>query len=145
MKRGVIAMNHTRANQGGSVVSFIVIGIVLVALVAGGIYLLQHRDSNTQTGPISTKSTSPSPSTVAVKPSSSASPSASPSPSKSTAAQPPATNQKTDSGANKVPVQPLPKTGPSDLTAGGFVAAILAASAASFVQSVRARRNLFHQ
>ena len=128
-------MNQVRTNQGGSVVSFVIIGVVLVALVAGGVYLLRHQDGTNT--PDSTKTSTVSPS---------ASPSVStnqgsvttPTPSKSVQPSPHASPTATPSAPAP---NDMPKTGPSDLLPGGLIAAILVGSMVAFSQSQRARRN----
>ncbi len=119
--------NLTRTNQGGSVVSFLVVGIILVGLVIGGIYAVQKRGGNAPTTPVVT--TSPAASTSATPspaPSKTASPSAQPS-------QPPAPTQ----GGAKT--SPLPATGPSDNLPAAVAFAILLGIVISYVQSRRVR------
>ena len=130
-------MSEARTNQGGSVVSFVVVGIVLVALAAGGIYLLKHRagDSSSHVAktsmspsPVSSGSVSPNSSSVAPSPQPSSTPS--PSPSSKPSASPSPT---------------IPKTGPSDLLPSGLVAATVIGSLVAFIQSRRARQQLLNQ
>jgi cytoskeletal protein RodZ len=141
--------NHAHTNQSGSVVSFVVIGVVLIALVAGGVYLLQHRDDKQakvqSPSPVAVTSSAPVPSSA---PTSSPKTSTTPAPSKST--QPSASPKPSVSPQApivKAPVVPgangLPATGPSDSIPGGFAAAILLGTTVAFVQSQRARRHLF--
>jgi hypothetical protein len=134
-------VNNTRANQGGSVVSFVVVGVILVGLVAGGVYLLKQRNDNTSNSRVATTSKAPSPSASV----------AAPAPSKSAQpSQPPASNQKPAAGTVTPPATGstqtvIPQTGPSDMIPGGIVLATVLSATVAFTQSVRARRRLFNQ
>ncbi len=123
-----------RINQGGSVVSYIVVGVVLVALVVGGVYLLQHRTANDTAKVAKTTTVSPSPSP-------SSTPASSPSPSLAPA---PATTSK-PSASSAPTASRMPVTGPSDLMPAGIVIAILTGLGVSFTQSLLGRRNTSHQ
>ncbi|MDB5184124.1 MAG: hypothetical protein JWO07_805 [Candidatus Saccharibacteria bacterium] len=143
-------MNKIRTNQGGSVVSFVVVGVILVGLVAGGIYLLRQRNDNADKTPVAT--TSKAPTTSPSKSAAPSSPAATPAPTKSTqpASQPPASNQKAAAGTVTPPSTPsspavIPQTGPSDMIPSGIAFAALLGATVAFSQSVRARRHLFNQ
>lgn len=45
---------HQRTNQGGSVVAFVIIGVVLASVVGGGVYLVNQRNKQTGTSQPST-------------------------------------------------------------------------------------------
>jgi hypothetical protein len=131
----------TQTKQSGSVASFLVVGLVLVALVGGGIYLLKHR-SDTNSIKVAKTSTLPSASvstTVTPKKSSKPSPHSTPIPTPVIKTTQPAAKSSAPTPAT------MPVTGPSDLMPAGIVMAILVSSAASFVQSERARRRVFNQ
>ena len=135
-------MSQARTNQGGSVVSFVVVGIVLVALVIGGVYMLQHRGGDT---PEVAKTNSPAPAPSASS-SNSPVPSTSKSPAPSKSAQPtPSSSPKPVPSAAPAP-ENMPATGPSDILPGGIAAAILLGVTVSYAQSRSARkRALQHQ
>lgn len=139
-------MSQTRTSQGGSVVSFVVVGIVLVALVIGGIYLLQHRSGS----PEVVKTNAPTASTSS---SSAPAPSNSKTPAPSKSAQPatPAPSSSPAPTSTPVPTsapapENMPATGPSDMLPGGIMAAILLGLAVAYAQSRTARGRAFeHQ
>ncbi len=135
-------MSQARTNQGGSVVSFVVVGIVLVALVIGGVYMLQHRGGDT---PEVAKTNSPVPAPSASS-SSSPVPSTSKSPAPSKSVQPvPSSSPKPAPSTVPVP-ENMPATGPSDILPSGIVVAILLGVTVSYAQSRSAhRRTLRHQ
>lgn len=129
-------MSQMRTNQGGSVASFVIVGIVLVALVAGGIYTLRHRTAtDTPTG-VGTNSPAPSPVSSDSK---------APTPSKSASPSPSASPQPTESPAPTPAPTDMPATGPSDLLSSGIIGAILIGSLTSYAQSRRARHQTFNQ
>lgn len=129
--------NQARTNQGGSVASFLVIGVILAVITLGGIYFVQHRQQSqaptpapsvAQSPSADTKtpgtSTSPSPS---VKPSTSPKPSASPSPSTVPSETP-------QTGV-------LPATGPADdLLLSALPIVLLTGVTAAYAQSRYLRR-----
>ena len=137
-------MSQARTNQGGSVVSFVVVGVVLVALVIGGVYMLQHRGGGDTPDVAKTNSPAPAPSA-----SSSSSPvpstSKSPAPLKSAQPTPPSSSPKSTPSTAPVP-ENMPATGPSDLLPSGIMIAVLLGMAVSYAQSRSARkRALQHQ
>jgi len=131
---------RVQANQGGSVINFLIVGIVLAGLVAAGVYVVHHRGEDKAASPSGTvavspsaspsasPSSSPSPS-VSVKPSSSPKPSASPTQSAS-----PAPTDVPTTGVDN-----LPATGPSDMLLSAFPAALLIGVSIAYVQSRRFR------
>lgn len=129
--------NYARTNQGGSVVTFLVVGAVLAAVTLGGVYFVQQRGSSDT--PVAT---SPSPSvSPSASPEQTASPSASPRPSTSSSPQlsasPVPTSHPTTGTA---PAGDLPQTGPADdLLAAIIPAALLVGASVSYVQSRRTR------
>lgn len=44
-------MQYSRTNQGGSVLAFVVVGVLLAGLVVGGVYLLRQRGEQARTAP----------------------------------------------------------------------------------------------
>lgn len=115
---------YTRTNQGGSVASFVIGGIILLAVVIGGLYFLNKRGESPSSAPIASKSVSPSVTAPASSPQSSPSPS--PRPSQSPVIAAPDTKT------------PLPATGPTDLLPTGIVIAVLTGVSVSYVRSRRA-------
>ncbi|MFZ2544838.1 MAG: hypothetical protein WAW80_02580 [Candidatus Saccharimonadales bacterium] len=114
---------QARTNQGGSVVSFFVGGIVLVAIVVAGLYFLHQRGESQSPSPVISKSNAPNPNV-----SSSATPKATT----------PKQSQKPKATSTLETKPPLPATGPSDLMPVGVILAILTAISISYVQSRRA-------
>lgn len=128
-----------RTNQGGSVLSFIVIGIVTILLLIGGVYAIRHQQS-TQPQPTPPSSqeknepqqTNKQPSakeqTQQKSPSQSetSSPTQSPSPSsQANSAQP--NDQKQ-----------LPQTGPSEMTGTILIVSLISAAVIYYIRSRRA-------
>jgi len=120
---------QTRTNEGGSVISFIVVGVVLAAIVVGGIYVVQKRGENAPAA--SPVATSPSPSPAAsdsTPPAVAPGTQPSPSPSKSSSASPlPSTGV------------PLPHTGPSDDIVGAVGFAVLLGVVIAYLRSYKFR------
>lgn len=131
-------MSQARTNQGGSVVSFVVIGVVLVALVVGGVYTLRQR--NGVDTPVAVEpSASPSPTTA---PSDSKSPA--PAPSQSTQPQPSTAPSGESSSSSGTAPQDMPAAGPTDnLMTGGIVAAALVGIGVSYTRSRQAYNQAF--
>lgn len=123
-----MSITRTRTNQGGSVASFVIAGIVMLVLLTGGIYLLQKRSETPAATPVASKSASPSSSTtLSPKTSPSVKPSTSPTPT-SQSSQPPATTGNAS----------LPTTGPDDNYALLGIIAVLIISTVSYARSRRA-------
>ena len=124
-------MNFTRTNEGGSVVAFAVIAIVLAVLVIGGVYVVQKSN---EPKPLPTKvAKSPAPS-VAPSKSTSVSPSKTPAPSKKPAVSSPPVKNTPKTGTT-----PLPVTGPEDNLIQIFMLATLVGTTVAYTQSHRAR------
>ena len=130
---------QTRTNQGGSVVSFLVVGVVLAAVVFGAIYLVQKRGDTptpepTPSGPVIGQSDQPQPSGSPASPSPSATPSGSPRPSSQPGGQQPA------------PSTDLPATGPADdLVLLALPIALLVASIVAYSRSRRLATPFSHR
>lgn len=126
---------HTRTKQSGSMVSFLIVGVVLVGLIASGLYILnrRHTADTTHKDPIATTnkvSTSPESSKPTV------SSSVTPVPSKSSTPAPQAQKQP----ATTPPAgSPLPQTGPSDNLLSSLALATLLGVTVAYVQSRRLR------
>lgn len=43
-------MQYSRTNQGGSVLGFVIVGVVLAAMVVGGVYLMRQRGEQARSG-----------------------------------------------------------------------------------------------
>lgn len=132
-------MVSEQVRQSGSVVSFLIVGIVLVGLVTGGLYMLhrQGTDRSMPNGPVATTSNKPasSPSQQAET-----SPSKSPAPSKST--KPESSKSPTVPTA---PRTPLPETGPADNMLSGIAFAILLGVSIAYIQSRRASAEILYR
>lgn len=110
---------QTRTSQGGSVVSFLVVGVILTVITLSAVYFAQQRGQQGQS-----PSAAPSPS---VSPS--ASPSASPKPV-SPSPQPSSTPSSAPQAGH------LPSTGPTDdLILGAIPIAILAGATIAYIRS----------
>lgn len=136
---------QARTKQGGSVVNFLIVGVVLAALVLGAIYIAQHRgktDTATPNAPsVAVNSGNPtSGGSPSAQPSQSTAPSSSPKPS--TTSQP-STSPKPSSTPTPAPApaENLPATGPADdLIVSSLPIAAIVALVAAYVQSRRAHR-----
>lgn len=120
-------------NQGGSVATFVVVGVVLAAFVIGGVYLLQKRSQDgKKTSPVAV-STAPSPTNTPKATKAPSSP-AKPAPSKTPTPKPsPSTTSNIPTTAS------LPTTGPTEDFIGAFMLASLAGVAAAYLRSYRVR------
>lgn len=132
-----------RTNQGGSVLSFVIIGVVLVALFVGGAfgvrYLLKPQTSSTGGGTAVTPAPSPKDNRPRTDDSNK---------SQATPAVPaPQTSQNNPPSSNPTPATPapsntkaqLPTTGPADTLATIIAVASLSSVTAAYVQSRRNR------
>lgn len=118
-------MNFTRTKEGGSVVTFAVVAVVLAALVIGGIYTVQKSGEK------------PAPSSeVAKSPASSSAPTTTsqPTPSKT-----PSPSQAPVKTAPRTGTAPLPATGPTDNLVHLLMIASLVGVTSAYIQSYRAR------
>ena len=128
-------MNFTRTNEGGSVVTFAIVAVVLAVLVIGGVYTLQN--SNQPTPKKSSEvATSSSPS---VSPSKSTSVAPSQSPSKAPSTPKPSTSPAPAKNIPTTGMTALPTTGPEDNIVQAFMLASLVGVAVAYAQSYRAR------
>lgn len=120
---------QTRTSQGGSVVSFLVIGVVLVVITLGAIYFAQQRGQHAGQP---TVSPSPSPSAQpSSSPSASPNPSVSPAPQSSSAAPTPSSAPQTGH---------MPTTGPADdLLLSALPGAILVGVSIAYLRSRKLR------
>lgn len=120
---------ETRTNQGGSVVSFLVVGAILALVVLGTIYTVQNRNSDPQPSPSPSVSQSGTPQA----------------PQESTPANPTATPTPTPTSTPRSSAQPsnppastdnLPATGPADdLVMLSLPIALLVGSAVAYARS----------
>lgn len=121
-----------RKNQGGSILNFVVVGVVLALLLIGGAYFVR-----TNTKVTADKTSSPAPAkTEASKPRTTQQPSA-PSPTQ------PAPD-KTADGSQTPPATPptasnLPETGPAETLSTVVGLGLLSYGAAAYLRSRRAR------
>lgn len=122
-----MADNQARTNQGGSVTSFIVVGVILTAVVIAGIYFVHQRSqapSSTPASPVASSPINPQ----APAPSPSQSPQSTPQPVQSSpqVPQPPVANQ------NEAP---LPETGPREDFLALVGLAVLVGTTISYIRS----------
>lgn len=123
-------------NQGGSVATFVVVGVVLAAFMIGGVYLLQKRSQDGQkSGPVAVNTPSP----VAPSASSDATKKPSQSPAKPTPTKT-STPKPTPQPTSTIPTTAsLPTTGPAEDFLGAFMLASLIGVAAAWLRSYRVR------
>jgi len=120
---------ETRTNQGGSVVSFLVVGAILAIVVIGAIYTIQKRNNDPQSSPSPSASQSVSP--QAPQESTPASPTATPTPAPTNTSQP-----STQSSNPSVSTGDLPATGPADdLVMLSLPIALLVGSTVAYARS----------
>lgn len=134
-------MNRRLINQGGSTTSFLLIGVALVILVAGGLYVLRGRDNEAKVQPtpsVVKNSTTPS---SATKKTSKAVPATRPSQSPE--------KRNTTGEPNIVrhgnPSVPLPATGPSEGLSVAAVLSVLTGVSVSYLQSRKIRSELLRR
>ncbi len=132
-----------RTKQGGSVLSFIIVGIVLLAALAGGVYWYRQVFVPHTAPEVSTKPASPSDTSDSTKNSNS---------SQSSDQSKPKPSDSSSNSTNSAPSQPatpapqpssqLPKTGPADTIATMLILGVLTAATAAYGQSRRILRSL---
>lgn len=148
-----MAQRDNRINERGSMITFVVVGLVLAALVVGGIYAVQNRNekpspstpvvvtTTPQTvSPSASPSTAPSKKPQASSPSATVSPKPNPSPSRSPSPSSSQNPQSSRSPVAAVPhtgTAPLPQTGPSDDIFRGLMLATLVGISVAYVRSFR--------
>ena len=131
-------VNQARTKQGGSVINFFIVGVLLTVVTLGAVYVIQQRAQNDQPVPVAGPSSSP----VAVpsddRPSTSPSPSTTPSTSPVPSAP---------SAPSSVPSTGyLPQTGPVDSFVGTVVpTAFLLGMTIAFVRSRGGRFGSFRR
>ena len=136
--------NQTRTNEGGSVVSFLVVGVILTALVLGGIFFVQQRNQGPEVAvsPSPIPSSTPSSSQTA-NPSPSKSPSPSPSSSPKPSSSPVPSSHPTTGTA---PTANLPTTGPvEDIIALTVPSALLMGTTVAYIRSRKTRLESFRR
>lgn len=110
--------NQAQTKQGGSAITFLVVGILLVGVIAGGILFLQRRNQVNPATPSVSPSASVSPSSqpsTSVSVSPTTKPTSSPSASVSPTTKPSSSASPKPSQTNVIPNESdLPSTGPAD-------------------------------
>ena len=120
-----------RTNQGGSVISFVIVGVVLASVVAGGVYLVNQRNKQNTTKQPTTSQPSTTPQGANNKPASQPTPTPANNPSSSTPT----------SGPQPQPTNGhLPTSGPNDALFQLFALSILVGLATAYVRSQISRR-----
>ena len=131
-----------RTKESGSLVTFLVVGLALAALVIGGVYTLQKKPQQPLPSPVASTPTDKKPtSSPSSKPSTAAPASPRPTPSQKPKASPsPVVPSRAPSPSNPKG-NPLPETGPSeDFLASTLVFAGLVGTAVAYVRSRNALR-----
>lgn len=125
-----------RANEGGSLITFLLIGILLAALVVGGVYTVS-RNHVAQPSPKVTQPTkSPSGSTVASNTSS-----LNPKPKNTSAPKESKASNNTQAPSVKTPSRtPLPATGPSEDIVSIGMLGLLVGTSIAYIRSIREPR-----
>lgn len=121
--------------EGGSVATFVIVGVILAAVMIGGVYLLQKRDQQSPKAPVAVKNDTKSPSS---SPEASKQPSPSKKPS-ATRSQSPAPKPEVTTKKDIPTAGSLPATGPQDNLIGATMLAIFVAVAIAYLRSVRIR------
>lgn len=137
-------------NQAGGIVSFVVVGLVLVGLLAGGLYYSKYqgrqaRNNETSTPQVTTttsdKKDEAKPENMAGQTPQPTSPSGSNQTAPKATPQPtPAPAQPTDRVATTGPSEDIPSTGPRETSAVVLVVSLLTFAATAFVHSRRQLR-----
>lgn len=125
---------QVRTNQGGSVLSFIIVAVVLLGVVLGGIYLIRRATSPTQTtGDSSQEPSSDAPQST---PEEQKKPVTEPTP-----ATPPTSNNgqaQTNTGnQSPQPTTTLPQTGPAETISTALILALVTGVLVSYGRSKR--------
>ncbi len=130
-----MAYNQMQTRQSGSVVSFLLVGVVLVGLVAGGIYVLQKRSNDT---PPDSPATTHKP----AEPSSTSDKKPEKTPAKTSPSSTPKQTPSKSAAPSPVPgAATIPDTGPSDIIPAGTMFAVLFGTTIAYVQSRKAYTN----
>lgn len=121
----------TRTNQGGSVINFLIVGVVLAAIALGAIYFANQRGKDAVDEPKAP---------IAVSPSGTASPSASPqAPTPSPNPPKPSTSPTPSTSPFPAPTGALPSTGPTDdLLMASLPLALIVMTTVAYAKSRRA-------
>jgi len=123
--------SKTRTKQGGSVVSFLIVGIVLMAIALAAIYFVQQRGGQTAEQP------QPSPISDTPTPSTETSPVV-PSPSSSASPEPSVSPRPSASPSTVPPTGVMPSTGPTeDLLFASLPLVLMVVAVSAYVQSRR--------
>ena len=137
-----------RTKQGGSVLSFIIVGVVLLAALAGGVYWYRHAFVPHTSPEVATNPASPSESSDSTK-NNNSSQSSDQLKSRSSDSSNTSTNSAPSQPAPAQPTAPtpqsssqLPKTGPADTIGAMLILGVLTAATAAYSQSRRALRSL---
>ena len=139
-----------RTKQGGSVLSFIIIGVLLLGALAGGVYLYRHAWAPSNQPQTASKPTSPSQASAPAQNNgannsngSSQSSNQSTSPNNSSNSSPnSSSSQPAPSSAAPQSSSRLPTTGPADTLATMLALGVVTAAATAYLQSRRALRSL---
>ena len=127
-----------RTNQGGSVLSFIVIGVAMALLLIGGAYFVRQQiDQPVSQGPVKTPE---QPKPQPQKPEQPAKPTPSPTPPRVEKPAPPTSLPQTPVVPTPTPNSELPKTGPVETTSVLVALLLLTLAGVSYIRSRRQLR-----
>ncbi len=129
---------RVRTNQGGSVLSFIIVAVVLLLVVVGGIYLVRRTTGTAQDQAVSPDASRTSPETTPapVVPTDDKKDATPP------ASQPSTPQNTTTPSPSKQSPATLPQTGPVETTISGIIFAILTGTVVSYGRSKRSLSSL---
>ncbi len=138
-------MQHTRTNQGGSVLAFIIVGLALTAAVIGGIYFVHQRGEQERSATSTSQGTDKQPTTPTTQKTPATQQPAS-QPSATKPSQPVATKPQSTTPA-QVPATGvtqthLPATGPADTAIQLLAVGLLIMTSVAYVQSRRQQSTL---
>lgn len=124
---------NKRADQNGSIVTFVIVGVVLAAVVAGGVYLVNQRGKQTSHSQPATSQPAPSSST----------PSGSSSRNDSQSQPSTSQNSPPSSTGSASTSERLPTTGPAEDGLRLLFVGIFVGIATAYVRSRQQRRQVF--
>ena len=120
-----------RTNQGGSVLSFVIVGVLLAGLLVGGVYLVNRQSAGQPPAP------------VVQKPQEKPNESQSPPPAEPGTSQPsPSANMPESGGTTDNNVTELPTTGPKETLGSLIIIGLLGGIIVSYLRSRRPQLSL---
>lgn len=135
-----------RTNQGGSVITFAIVGTILVLLLAGGVYYAYQRGEHARSGePLigsSDKKTTPAPSKSSNNSDTSKQTAANTDENSATTQTQPTTSQQSPTNARSTTPNEIPQTGPANTPSILATVLVLTLAIAYYVRSRATLRSL---